>query len=108
MSRSKGTSAAGPTTSFSGRATWMGAVIAGVHDLVGWTPIALDFGAAEPWVQWTDLASAAFAEPFFEDTIRKHVDAPGARRVVSEADALPVVGSRCDVVGPSGFVFHGS
>lgn len=86
----------------------MGAVIAGVHDLVGWTPIALDFGAAEPWVQWTNLASAAFAEPFFEDTIRKHVGAPGARRVVSDADALPVVGSRCDVVGPNGFVFHGS
>jgi hypothetical protein len=86
----------------------MGAVIAGVHDLVGWTPIALDFEADEPWVQWTDLASASFADPFFEDTIRKHVDAPGSRRALSEADALAVVGDRCDVVGPTGFVFHGS
>jgi hypothetical protein len=86
----------------------VGALIAGVNDLVGWTPIAVDLDDAEPWVEWTCFGDRPFDEPFFADTIAKHLEGPTARRVRTSPVALERVAVLGDAVGPSALVFHGS
>lgn len=86
----------------------MGARIAGVNDLVGWTPIALDLEDADPWVEWTAFGDRPFDEPFFADTIAKHLEDPSARRVRTSPVALERVAAQSDAVGPSALVFHAS
>ncbi|OYV23833.1 MAG: hypothetical protein B7W97_02040, partial [Mycobacterium sp. 20-66-4] len=50
--------------------------------LARWTPVRLDFSGPTPAVDWADLSSERFVDPFFDQTIARWAAGPHARPVV--------------------------
>lgn len=75
-------------------------------DLARWTPVRLDFSGPTPAVDWADLSSVRFVEPFFDQTIARWAAGPHARPVVRTGlEALDVLDSEPSLE-PAGMIFH--
>jgi hypothetical protein len=74
--------------------------------LARWTPIRLDFSGPAPRVDWADLSSERFVDPFFDQTIARWAAGPHARPVVRTGlDALATLDS-APSLEPAGMIFH--
>ena len=51
--------------------------------LARWTPIRLDFSGPVPAVDWADLSTERFTDPFFDQTVARWTADPHARPVVT-------------------------
>jgi hypothetical protein len=68
-------------------------------NLSGWVPVSVSDGS----VEWRYLPGERFTDPFFEDTIRRHPQAPKHRTTLAEAIEW---GSAHAGLEPSGLIFH--
>ena len=72
-------------------------------EMVGWTPVRVSWTAPEAEVEWRQLGTRPFREPFFEDTVRASLADPLSRRRRTGLEALRDLPPG---VPPAGFVFH--
>ena len=80
-------------------------------DLVGWTPFQIEPRPDNILVHWIHLGEAAFAEPFFGQTIQNCMDDPALgdlkqRVVTTPITALTEVAKLAEAVPPGAFLFH--
>ena len=62
--------------------------------LAGWTPVGLDFSGLEPHIDWADLSSERFVDPFFGQTVTRwaasgritSIRTPGGHRRFRESE----------------------
>jgi hypothetical protein len=74
--------------------------------LARWTPVRLDFSGPTPAIDWADLSSERFVDPFFDQTIARWAPGPHARPVVRTGlDALDALDSEPSLE-PAGMIFH--
>lgn len=75
-------------------------------ELTHWTPVALHLDAQTPSIEWGDLGSLRFTDPFFDDTVARWAAAhPPPRVVRTGLDALVVL-DQAPSLDPGGFIFH--
>jgi hypothetical protein len=74
--------------------------------LARWTPVRLDFSGPTPAVDWADLSSERFVDPFFDQTIARWAAGPDARPLVRTGlEALEAL-DREPSLEPAGMIFH--
>jgi hypothetical protein len=74
--------------------------------LARWTPVRLDFSGPTPAVDWADLSSERFVDPFFDQTIARWAAGPHARPLVRTGlEALDAL-DREPSLEPAGTIFH--
>jgi hypothetical protein len=74
--------------------------------LARWTPVRLDFSGPTPAVDWADLSSERFVDPFFDQTIARWAAGPDARPLVRTGlEALEAL-DREPSLEPAGIIFH--
>ena len=74
--------------------------------LARWTPVRLDFSGPTPAVDWADLSSERFVDPFFDQTIARWAAGPHARPLVRTGlEALDAL-DREPSLEPAGMIFH--
>jgi gluconate kinase len=73
-----------------------------------WMPIALDWRKGSPRLDWCHRGNARFSEPFFDQTISKHLSSPFNRlfRHQTPLDALAEYTATRPDLAPSGLIFH--
>jgi gluconate kinase len=73
-----------------------------------WMPIALNWEAGQPILDWCHRGAARFCEPFFDQTISKHLSTPFNRlfRHRTPLDALAEYAETRPGVTPTGLIFH--
>ena len=77
-----------------------------LNGLARWTPVRLDFSGPTPAVDWADLSSERFVDPFFDQTIARWAAGPHARSLVRTGlEALDVL-DREPSLEPAGMIFH--
>jgi len=77
-----------------------------IADLAHWTPIRFDLSGPTPTVDWADLSTERFVEPFFDQTIARWASGPHAKPLVRTGlDALLALDSEPSL-DPSGLIFH--
>jgi hypothetical protein len=77
--------------------------------LPDWVPIGIDAGAPGPLVEWCDLGGAAFAHPFFTQTIEQARKEPHSTTTVwTPVDVLIAQASAHPGIAPAAFIFHTS
>jgi len=77
-----------------------------IADLARWTPIRFDLSGRIPTVDWADLSTERFAEPFFDQTLARWASGPRAKPLVRTGlDALLALDSEPSL-GPAGMIFH--
>jgi hypothetical protein len=76
-------------------------------ELARWTPVRLDFSGPAPAVDWADLSTERFAEPFFDETVARWASSGrGTRPLVRTGlDALAAL-DREPSLEPAGMIFH--
>ena len=75
-------------------------------DLARWTPIRFDFSGSVPVVDWADLTTERFVEPFFDQTVARWMSGPQVKPLVRTGlDALLALDSEPSLV-PAGMIFH--
>ena len=77
-------------------------------DLVGWTPIRLDWEDGRPTVDWCHTAGLDFTEPFFHETVERCFRHP-YRLLFRHRTGMEEVGhlvASKPGLAPAGFVFH--
>jgi hypothetical protein len=77
-----------------------------ISEMVGWTPVRISWTSPGAEVEWRDLGTRPFLEPFFEDTVRAALAETGSRRRRTGLRALEEVQQASPGVPPSGFIFH--
>jgi hypothetical protein len=74
-----------------------------IPDIAGWTPFRIGMDDGCTVVDWCDLRCAASEEPFFDQTVARHLS-DGRRQIVRTSlqalSALPLPAP------PAGFIFH--
>jgi hypothetical protein len=77
-----------------------------IADLAGWTPIRFDLSGPTPTVDWADLSTERFVEPFFDQTLARWASGPQAKPLVRTGlDAFLALDSEPSL-DPAGIVFH--
>jgi hypothetical protein len=77
-----------------------------IADLAGWTPIRFDLSGPVPMVDWADLSSERFVEPFFDQTVARWAIGPQAKPLVRTGlDALLALDNEPSL-DPAGMIFH--
>jgi hypothetical protein len=80
--------------------------------LSNWTPIGFKPGPEGTLVEWINLGDADFVEPFFFETINKHLAQPGktaeSEILTTGPEVLCQLPQRATCLEPSGFIFHAS
>jgi hypothetical protein len=75
-------------------------------ELARWTPIRFDFSGPAPTVDWADLSTERFVEPFFDQTLARWATGPHARPLVRTGlDALVALDDEPSLE-PAGMIFH--
>lgn len=75
-------------------------------ELAGWTPIRFDLSGPAPAVDWADLSTERFVEPFFDQTVARWISGPGTRPLVRTGlEALAALDSEPSLE-PAGMIFH--
>jgi hypothetical protein len=75
-------------------------------DLARWTPIRFDFSGPDPAVDWADLTTERFAEPFFDQTVARWASGPHARSLVRTGLEGLVALDDEPSLDPAGMIFH--
>jgi hypothetical protein len=77
-------------------------------ELASWVPLALNFDGPGPTIDWGDLGTMRFDQPFFDETIARWVaENPTARVQRTGVDMLATL-DQAPSLEPSGFIFHSS
>lgn len=77
-----------------------------IADLARWTPIRFDLSGPAPTVDWADLSTDRFVEPFFDQTIARWASGPHAKPLVRTGlDAFLALDSEPSL-DPAGLIFH--
>jgi hypothetical protein len=77
-----------------------------IADLARWTPIRFDLSGPRPTVDWADLSTERFVEPFFDQTIARWASGPHAKPLVRTGlDALLTLDTEPSL-DPAGMIFH--
>ena len=79
---------------------------AALRALAGWTPFRLERAADGPKVQWLRLVPGGLSEPFFDRSVRRHLEAPDCRIATTRIEALELLPRLTTCLPPSGFIFH--
>lgn len=74
-------------------------------ELVGWTPVAVNFGRALPSIDWGDLRGRRFSEPFFDQTVERWAGANPKPLKRTNFDALLALDQEPSLE-PSALIFH--
>jgi hypothetical protein len=75
-------------------------------ELARWTPIRFDLSGPAPTVDWADLSTERFVEPFFDQTVARWARGPHAKPLVRTGlDAFLALDSEPSL-DPSGLIFH--
>jgi len=78
------------------------------HDaLAGWVPCAIRTDTSPPAVEWCDVGTNAFTEPFFSDTVQRALRRP-ARPKTTPIETLVERCATHPCVPPTAFIFHTS
>lgn len=75
-------------------------------DLVGWTPFQIVPRPDNILVHWIDLQDRGFDEPFFSQTIEKHLTDPARQVVTTPIAALGELAGLVESRPPGAFIFH--
>jgi hypothetical protein len=77
-----------------------------IADLARWTPIRFDLSGPAPTVDWADLSTERFVEPFFDQTVARWASGPHAKPLVRTGlDAFLALDNEPSL-DPSGMIFH--
>jgi hypothetical protein len=77
-----------------------------IADLARWTPIRFDLSGPAPTVDWADLSTERFVEPFFDQTIARWASGPHAKPLVRTGlDAFLALDNEPSL-DASGLIFH--
>ena len=77
-----------------------------IADLAHWTPIRFDLSGPTPTVDWADLSTERFVEPFFDQTLARWASGPHAKPLVRTGlDAFLALDSEPSL-DPAGMIFH--
>ena len=77
-----------------------------IADLARWTPIRFDLSGPTPTVDWADLSTEHFVEPFFDQTVARWARGPHAKPLVRTGlDAFLALDSEPSL-DPAGMIFH--
>ncbi|MGB8208674.1 MAG: hypothetical protein WCF69_13875 [Mycobacterium sp.] len=77
-----------------------------IADLARWTPIRFDLSGPAPTVDWADLSTERFVEPFFDQTVARWASGPHAKPLVRTGlDAFLALDNEPSL-DPSGLIFH--
>lgn len=78
-------------------------------ELLNWLPIDAMLIGNRPCIKWIEWPRAAFAEPFFSQTVERALESrPNSRQMITGIEALIQLEPLCDSIRPGGFIFHGS
>jgi hypothetical protein len=75
-------------------------------ELARWTPIRFDFSGPAPTVDWADLSTERFVEPFFDQTVARWASGPHARPLVRTGLEALVALDDQPSLEPAGMIFH--
>ncbi len=73
--------------------------------LAAWTPVAIDFGAPAPAVDWGDLRGIRFTEPFFQQTVERWAGGDPQPLVRTGLDTLTALDG-APSLDPAALIFH--
>jgi hypothetical protein len=77
-----------------------------IADLARWTPIRFDLSGPTPTVDWADLSTERFVEPFFDETVARWARGPHAKPLVRTGlDAFVALDNEPSL-DPAGMIFH--
>ncbi|MDX1401891.1 MAG: hypothetical protein R3245_08215, partial [Kiloniellales bacterium] len=79
-----------------------------VKSFTGWTPIAFRGGPKGTEVEWVNLGEADFSEPFFFETIEKHLVESEGKIAISPPEVLGLLPHISPCLAPTAFIFHAS
>jgi hypothetical protein len=78
-----------------------------IEQIVGWTPIQVDWNESYPTIEWCDMRDVAFLEPFFRETVAHCFDKdPNRTRLKTKLDKLAWLNEINPGLEPTGFIFH--
>lgn len=74
----------------------------------GWLPIDFHFRRGRPGVEWCHFSDTRLKEPFFVDSIHRHMAHPFNRlfRRYTSLETLAALQEECPGLKPSGLIFH--
>jgi hypothetical protein len=77
-----------------------------IADLARWTPIRFDLSGQTPTVDWADLSTERFVDPFFDQTVGRWANGPHAKPLVRTGlDAILALDSEPSL-DPAGMILH--
>lgn len=78
------------------------------EQLMGWTPILVQWRGPEPFIDWCFTGDDRFTEPFFDHSVERLLQKPFnlAFRQFTSIDALRVSSTQIPALAPTGFIFH--
>ncbi len=78
------------------------------EQLIGWTPIRVQWHGTEPLIDWCFTGESRFTEPFFDHSVERLLQDPFnlAFRPLTPIDALRVASTEIPALAPTGFIFH--
>jgi hypothetical protein len=74
--------------------------------LAGWTPVSFNADPPAPSIDWGDMRSTRFAEPFFDQTVARWAGAsPPPALIRTDLDAMRLL-DQAPSLDPDGLIFH--